>query len=377
MYKIKRKQAYDMKALFQQAMQYHQSGNLHRAETIYRKIVKEQPDNFDVLHMLGVVYAQLKNQEFAVKYLEKALKIKPDSAYAYYNLGNVFRDNGQFDKASSCYQKVMELHRNDDKIQDDLGVTIEDKGRLDEALNNHQLTSHNKTILISVPVFNRKQITRLSLIQTKRYRTSYCHLQVYNDHSTEYDNVFLTPYADEVIQLPVKKGIDALRWHQFRAFLETDFDFVYMTDGDVIHDPRFISVLEVLYEMGERKLPVCLFNSAFHMEPRIILYRRNGVMLKGTAPGVSMFYDRAMVEKIVSMLDRHHDTSIWDYTALKYLGLPWVTPETSYLEHYGGGGVHNADYERDRAINPTTYLQDRRDSILSYLIKDEELRINF
>ena len=377
MFKIKRKQTEDIKKLSEQAMQYHQSGNLHRAETIYRKILKEQPDNFDVLHMLGVVYAQLKNQEFAVKYLDKALKIKPDSAYAYYNLGNVFRDNGQFDKASSCYQKVMELHRNDEKIQDDLGVTIQDKGHLEEILQNHPLSSHNKTILISVPVFNRKKITRLSLTQTKMYRTSYCHLQVYNDHSTKYDNDFLTPYADEVMQLPSKKGIDAMRWHQFRTFLETDFDFIYMTDGDVIHDPRFIPLLEVLYEMGSRKLPVCLFNSAFHMEPRIILYRKNGAMLKGTAPGVSMFYDRAMVEKIVSALDRHHDTAIWDYTALKYLGLPWITPETSYLEHYGGGGIHNADYERDRAINPTTYLQERREYILRYLIKDDELQINF
>jgi tetratricopeptide (TPR) repeat protein len=377
MYKIKRKQTEDIKGLTEQAMRYHQSGNLHRAEAIYRKILKEQPGNFDVLHMLGVVYAQLKNREFAVKYLDKALKIRPDNAYAYYNLGNVFRDNSEFDKASSCYQKVMELHRNDEKIQDDLGVTIRDKGGLDEVLKDHQPTSHNNTILISVPVFNRKKIIQLSLTQTKRYRTAYCHLQVYNDHSTEYDINFLTPYADEVIQLPSKKGIDALRWHQFRAFLETDFDFIYMTDGDVIHDPGFIPALEVLYEMGDRKLPVCLFNSAFHMEPRIILYRKNGMMLKGTAPGVSMFYDRTMVEKIVSALDRHHDTAVWDYTALKYLGLPWVTPETSYVEHYGGGGIHNADYERDRAINPTNYLRERREGILRYLTRDDELQIDF
>jgi tetratricopeptide (TPR) repeat protein len=377
MFKIKRKQTEDIKGLTTQAMQYHQSGNLHRAEALYRKVLKEQPGNFDVLHMLGVLYAQLKNREFAVKSIEKALKIKPDSAYAWYNLGNVYRDNSQFDKASPCYQKVMELHRNDDEVQDDLGVTIKDRGPLKEILINHQPGSHNKTILISIPVFNRKKITRLSLAQTKRYKTPYCHLQVYNDHSTEYDNDFLAPYADEVIQLPSKKGIHSLRWHQFREFLKTDFDFIYMTDGDVIHDPRFIAVLEVLYETGDGKLPVCLFNSAFHMEPRIILYRKNGVMLKGTAPGVSMFYDRAMVEKIVSMLDRHHDTSIWDYTALKYLGLPWVTPETSYLEHYGGGGIHNADYERDRAINPTPYLQKNRKSILGYLMHDDEAAIDF
>jgi Tfp pilus assembly protein PilF len=377
MYKIKKKQTASIKDSLQQAMHYHQSGNLHRAETAYRKILKEHPGNFDVLHMLGVVYAQLKNQESAVEYLKKALKIRPQSAYAWYNLGNAYRYNNEFGNASSCYQKVMELHQNDDKVCDDLGVAVRDTGHLDEVLKNHQQDSHNKKILISVPVFNRKKITQLSLAQTKRYKTVYCHLQVYNDHSTEYDNDFLAPYADEVIQLPSKKGIDALRWHQFRSFLETDFDFIYMTDGDVIHDPRFIPVLDVLYEMGDRKLPVCLFNSVFHIEPRIILYRKNGIMLKGTAPGVSMFYDRKMVETIVSMLDRHHDTSIWDFKAMKYLGLPSVTPETSYLEHYGGGGIHNMDYDRDRAINPTAYLQERREPILRYLTHDDELQIVF
>ena len=376
MFKIKKKQAENISELIQVAIKHHQSGKLHEAEAIYRKALKEQPHSFDVLHMLGVLYAQLKNEELAVKFIEKALKIKPDNAYAFYNLGNVFRDGGKSDRAASCYQEIAELHRNDEKTLVDLGVALRDDEPLEDAVRNDRRPS-GKSILISVPVFNRKRITRVSLEQTMRCKTSSCHLQVYNDHSTEYDDTFLARYADEVIHLPVKKGVHALRWHQFRKFLETDFDYIYMTDGDVIHDPRFIAVLEVLYEAGDRKLPVCLFNSAFHMEPRIIFHRRNGILLKGTAPGVSMFYDRNMVEKIVSVLDARGETSIWDYTALQYLGLPWITSETSYLEHYGGGGIHNTDYERDRAINPTKYLRERRERILKYLMHDDDLQIDF
>ena len=375
MFKIKRKQTGAPKELTKTAMMHHQSGNLHQAETIYRKILKEQPDNFDVLHMLGVLYAQQKNQESAVIFIEKALRIKPNSAYAQYNLGNVLRDNGRFGEASSCYQKVLELHQNDDAVFNEFGITFQNGIDLTDAIKSHDQIS-DKSILISVPVYNRKRVTRLSLAQTRRYKTPSCFLQVYNDQSDEYDNTFLTPYADEVIQLPEKKGINALRWHQFRSFLETDFDFIYMTDSDVIHDPEFISALDVLYETGNRKLPICLFNSAFHMEPRIILYRKNGVMLKGTAPGVSMFYDRTMVERILSMLKRHHDNEVWDFAAVKYLELPWITPETSYLEHFGTGGIHNMDNERDRAINPTEYLQERRERILKYLMHHDESQID-
>jgi tetratricopeptide (TPR) repeat protein len=375
MFKIKRKPTGAPKEQTRIAMMHHQSGNLHQAETIYRKILKEQPDNFDALHMLGVLYAQQKNRESAVRFIKKALKINPNSSYAYYNLANVLRDNNRFDEASSYYQKIMDLHRNDNSVSDDLGFTLPDNINMSNAIKSHQNKS-DKSILISVPVFNRKRVTRLSLAQIKRYKTPSCFLQVYNDHSDEYDNTFLTPYADEVIRLPDKKGINALRWHQFRCFLESDFDFIYMTDSDVIHDPEFISALDVLYETGNRKLPVCLFNSAFHMEPRIILYRKNGVMLKGTAPGVSMFYDRTMVERILSMLKRHHDNEVWDFAAVKYLGLPWITPETSYLEHYGTGGIHNIDNERDRAINPTEYLREKREPILKYLMHDDESRID-
>ncbi len=81
MYKIKKKHVDTVKDLIQQAMRYHQLGNLQSAEVLYIKILKDQPGNFDVLHMLGVLYAQLKNREFAVQSIEKALKINglPDS----------------------------------------------------------------------------------------------------------------------------------------------------------------------------------------------------------------------------------------------------------------------------------------------------------
>ncbi len=86
-----------------------------------------------------------------------------------------------------------------------------------------------------------------------------------------------------------------------------------------------------------------------------------------------MFYDRNMVGKIVSMMNVNHEPTPWDYIAQGYLGLPWITPVTSYLEHYGGGGIHNIDYERDRAIKPTKYLQERRETILEYLRYENEI----
>ena len=162
-------------------------------------------------------------------------------------------------------------------------------------------------------------------------------------------------------------GVHNLRFNQFRKFLETDFDFLYMTDSDVIHDPQFISALEALYEIGNKKFPVSIYNSIFTIHPGIILYYKNGIMLKTTAPGISMFYDRKMVETIVESMDKTDQTLDylpWDNKVAIYLDLPWVTPETSYLEHYGAHGLNSDNYERDRAMSPTKIY--RREEIQFY-----------
>ncbi|NWF75663.1 MAG: tetratricopeptide repeat protein [Nitrospirae bacterium] len=270
---------------------------------------------------------------------------------------------------------LLERGENAVELSDDTKYrsTIEKISRLEnpeEAIEAMNQNSYDKSILISVPVFNRKKITQLCLSQIQRYKTSRCFLQVYNDHSTEFDNQFLVEYADEVIQLPNKMGINNLRLYQLRKFIQSDFDFIYLTDNDVIHDPSFIKVLIFLYELGERKFPVCIYNTIHHMQPNVILFKNNFILLKRTSPGVSIFFDKKMVETIIKILDNVGDYQAdfnWDYRVIAYLDRPVLTSVTSYLDHFGAGGTHNLDFERDRALNPTKYLLERRESIIDYL----------
>ncbi len=279
---------------------------------------------------------------------------------------------------------LLERSKNVEELIDDTKYRslIEKINRLenpDKALETFNRNSYDQRILIAVPVFNRKKLTQLCLSQIQRYKTPNCFLQVYNDHSTEFDNEFLRNYADEVIKLPKKMGIHNLRLYQLRQFLHSDFDYIYLTDNDVIHDPDFIKMLVFLYEIGEKKLPVCIYNTIHHMQPNIILFQNNFVILKRTAPGVSMFFDKKMVEKIINILDNiggYQDDLSWDYRVIAYLDRPVITSVTSYLEHFGVSGIHNIDFERDKALNPTKYLQDRREKIINYLTGKSQLDIS-
>jgi tetratricopeptide (TPR) repeat protein len=317
-----------------------------------------------------MIYREKGQFDDAIAYFKKALAINPESAWLYTNMGVTLQHSGQREEGYRYLHKALEKNlniQNPPTHMDELLVSS--KGGTFDTLYSQKKES-SKKILIVVSAFNRKKITALSLKQTHRYMIPDCHLQVYNDQSTEYDSSFLSSYADDVIELPEKLGIDKLRWLQFRKFLDTDFDYLYLTDNDVIHDPHYLDILDTLYEKGKRKLPVSLFNSIFTSRPHMALYHKNNMFLKTTAPGISMFYNRQMVEKIMTISEKMgnvFDYLPWDNRAIAFLGLPWITPEISYLEHFGFSGMHNDNYERDRAINPTKYLQGIRDIILEYL----------
>jgi tetratricopeptide (TPR) repeat protein len=385
---------------------YEEKLKFDEAASCYREAVRLDPNHSFAYARLGFALYNRRQLDEARGYLEQALELNPNYDEAYCCLGMIYREKGQFDDAIAYFKKALAINPESAWLYTNMGVTLQHSGqreegrtylhkaleknsnihkaeyRMDDLLMNDQesLSEKNalpkqsaKKILIIVSAFNRKKITALSLEQTKRYKTPNCCLHVYNDHSTEYDNTPLYKYADEVIQLPGKMGINHLRWYQFRKFLESGFDFLYFTDSDVIHDPQYVFVLDVLYEQGKRSLPVSLFNSIFTFRPKMILYYNDGIFLKSTAPGISMFYDRQMVEKILSVSEKignAFDYLPWDNRAAAFLGLPWITPEISYLEHFGADGINNDNYERDRAINPAEYLQKSRGRILQYLRQD-------
>ncbi|HVU33133.1 MAG TPA: glycosyltransferase family A protein [Opitutaceae bacterium] len=241
--------------------------------------------------------------------------------------------------------------------------------------------------LIAIPVFNRLRVAELCLASVYRNRGNAV-VHVYNDHSTEFEGAVLAPYCDELFELPPPptpimesnpqgRGIHHLRWHQFRDFLRRpEFDHLYFADSDALHDPRFMEVLEVLVRMmdanGER-IPVCLYNSAFHAIPFNQICGNGEILIRKKAPGISHLYNREMVEIIVRELDRmggdpnYH----WDFIAPAFLNRPFLTTGTSYVEHLGAvpGSIHTeaGDWNRDRAVNPTPYLAAARQPAIDYL----------
>jgi len=157
-----------MAPLFNQAVQAHQAGRIAEAETLYRKIILEDPKNFDALHMLGIVcfgigktqdadkffraalsidsgfppchvnygFYLLKQKRFkdAIESFDKALALFPNFGEAWLGRGNAFRGLKSYDEAFAAYSKAIALNPKIAEAYAGSGNLLARLGRYEEAI---------------------------------------------------------------------------------------------------------------------------------------------------------------------------------------------------------------------------------------------------
>ncbi|GAB4137828.1 MAG: hypothetical protein Tsb009_05600 [Planctomycetaceae bacterium] len=96
----------------QEAVNAHQVGDLPRAETIYREIVRVDPQHADALHLLGLAAHQRDQPKMAVDYISRAIEINDQFAPYYSNLGVACMKLGNREEAVRCFQKALEIDPN-------------------------------------------------------------------------------------------------------------------------------------------------------------------------------------------------------------------------------------------------------------------------
>ena len=204
-------------------------------------------------------------------------------------------------------------------------------------------------------------------------------------------NQSLKQYSQDVLRFRITGGIERSRARSFRDFLyiHKEYDLFYMTDNDTIHDPNFINTLRDIYNAStksfEKKLPIGLYNSSFHSNPKNIVYENNILSVRKTCPGVSQCYDRTMISQMVDFINKNPEFETrygFDYYWPASLGVPFIQTKVSYLEHFARDkhekGIHSSfnindhmkDFDRDRAISPTPHLRDVRDDLINKIMKD-------
>ena len=126
----------DPRATLAKGLAAHQAGNLAAAESLYKRVLRADPDDFDALHWLGVVEAQRGRHDAAVRLLGRALTVNPRSPRAYSHLGLALVALQRFDEALRSFDNALAIKTDFVEALLNRGITLGDLHRHAEAVES-------------------------------------------------------------------------------------------------------------------------------------------------------------------------------------------------------------------------------------------------
>ena len=87
-----------------------QQTTFERSVTQYRRLLTENPDDYETLTKLGTVLIQMKRQNDAIEHLKKAIEVKSDYLPAYLKLAQAFLELDKTSLLKQVFNKIMEIN---------------------------------------------------------------------------------------------------------------------------------------------------------------------------------------------------------------------------------------------------------------------------
>lgn len=124
------------KELSDLAFKFHSSNQLEKAEELYKQLLVMQPDDVNVLNLLGMLYISLKKNNLAIEFLSKAFILKK-SSYVAANLAKAYYINSEYNNAISIYNKALEYGETDD-VHYSLGIAYKKIGDSEKVIFHYK-----------------------------------------------------------------------------------------------------------------------------------------------------------------------------------------------------------------------------------------------
>jgi len=117
---------------------FHAAGHLAEAESIYRKILAQDPRQSNAWHLLGVIAIQAGKDDQAEKLIRQAIAINPGNPAYYSNLCAALHNLGRCDEAIDCGYAALKLNIEFADGWVNLGQALQKKGMIDEAIGAYR-----------------------------------------------------------------------------------------------------------------------------------------------------------------------------------------------------------------------------------------------
>lgn len=116
-----------------EAFDYHSSGELHRAEDLYRKILDHDPGYPEALYFLALMALEDARELEAIDYLQTAIESRPNDVTFRGLLGGALYRIRQFPEAAQAFRAGVALQPNNREMISGLSAALMECGREEEA----------------------------------------------------------------------------------------------------------------------------------------------------------------------------------------------------------------------------------------------------
>lgn len=114
-------------------IELHRAGRLAEAEAGYRELLASNPEDAEVLHLLGILRGQSGDREEALQLVQRAIEHDPDRDVFQHTLGEMHLHAGRLDESEAAYLRAKELNPNLTGAHSGLGQIAFLRGDLENA----------------------------------------------------------------------------------------------------------------------------------------------------------------------------------------------------------------------------------------------------
>ena len=105
-------------------MYFQEAGQLDQAKTLLEGLAQSDPNDVEVLNLLGVTYWKLGSHQEAIAAFHKALTLDRGYAGLYNNLGSVYMSQQDYSRANEYFEKALEYDSNLASAHNGMGVIM-------------------------------------------------------------------------------------------------------------------------------------------------------------------------------------------------------------------------------------------------------------
>lgn len=119
--------------MLQLAKLHHRAGKLELAESSYRKILSEEPDNAEATHLLGLIALQVGKLPLSEQLFQTAIELNDQDPVIYCNLATCYVFQQRTDEAKELLRQALDLDENYGDAYANLGKVLFQENELEQA----------------------------------------------------------------------------------------------------------------------------------------------------------------------------------------------------------------------------------------------------